>query len=94
MEANDIQQRLDRIEKLLLTQKRVFNFDELADYTGLSRSYLYKLTSSGLIPHSKPNGKHIYFEKDEIDTWLLRNRQKTNAEIEQEATNYTVLKNK
>ena len=31
-----------------------------------SRSYLYKLTASGNIPHSKPNGKMIFFEKRKL----------------------------
>ena len=47
-----------------------------------------------MIPHSKPNGKHIYFNKTEIDTWLLRNRIKTHDEIEIEATNHITLKRK
>lgn len=92
MEANNIEQRLGRIERLLLAQKNVLNFEEVADYTGLSHSYLYKLTSACLIPHSKPNGKQVYFNKTEIDTWLLRNRQKTHDEIEQEAINRIVLR--
>ena len=62
--------RLRNIESLLLSQKTVLNFDEGADYTGLSKSYLYKLTCSGGIPCYKPQGKHIYFNKQEIDQWL------------------------
>lgn len=91
MEAMDyktIEQRLKRIESLLLEQKTVLNFDEVATYTGLSKSYLYKLTSSGGIPCYKPKGKHIYFNKKEIDSWLLQNRKATNEEIEAEAMIY------
>ncbi|MDF4221074.1 helix-turn-helix domain-containing protein [Maribacter sp. M208] len=84
----ELAQRLDRIERLLATQKKVLNFDEVCDYTGISKSYLYKLTSHNKIPFSKPNGKVIFFEKEELDKWLLLNRQKTIKEIEDEASNY------
>ena len=61
MNTINLDERLARIESLLLSQKKVLNLDEACDYTGMSRSYLYKLTSNGAIPHSKPGGKLIYF---------------------------------
>ncbi len=88
-----IDERLSKIEIKLLSQKTVLTFDEVADYTGLSKSYLYKLTSSGGIPCYKPNGKHIYFNKQEIDQWLLQNRKATNREIDNQATTIVTLKN-
>ena len=84
----ELAQRLDRIERLLATQKKVLNFDEVCDYTGISKSYLYKLTSQNKIPFSKPNGKVIFFDKEELDKWLLLNKQKTVMEIEEDASNY------
>ena len=62
------------------------------DYLELSQSHLYKLTSSGSIPHYKPNGKKLYFKREELDTWLLRNRNNSIDEIEQEAANYLIKK--
>jgi len=87
-----IDERLSNIETLLLTQKTVLTFDEVAAYTGLSKSYLYKLTSTGGIPCYKPNGKHIYFNKQEIDQWLLQNRKATNQELESRASTHVTLK--
>lgn len=87
-----IDERLCNIEALLLSQKTVLNFDECAIYTGLSKSHLYKLTCKGGIPCYKPNGKHIYFEKVEIDKWLLTNKKMSNAEIEGEAATRMTLK--
>tara|TARA_B110000027_G_scaffold133826_1_gene163482 strand:+ start:2159 stop:2455 length:297 start_codon:yes stop_codon:yes gene_type:complete len=84
--------RLKNIENLLLSQKTVLNFDEVTAYTGLSKSYLYKLTCSGGIPCYKPQGKHIYFNKTEIDNWLLQNRKATNRELENKAINLVTLK--
>jgi len=34
---------------------------------------MYKLTCAGKIPHSKPRGKLIYFEKKQLNSWLLGN---------------------
>ena len=87
-----IDDRLRNIEALLLSQKTVLNFDEVAAYTGLSKSYLYKLTSSGGIPCYKPQGKHIYCNKQEIDSWLLQNRKATTRELDNEAATFVTLK--
>lgn len=87
-----IDERLRNIETMLLSQKTVLNFDEVAAYTGLSKSYLYKLTCSGGIPCYKPQGKHIYFNKQEIDQWLMQNRKATNRELEGQAATFVTLK--
>jgi len=96
METMTIDQRFDKIEKLLKAQslqnKIVLNIDEVAEFTGLSKLYLYKLTSKNEIPHSKPNGKNVFFNKSEIEQWLLRNRQATIEELQNEAVNYSVNK--
>ena len=76
----ELEDRIWKIEGLYLIQKTVLNFNEVAIYTGLSKSYLYKLTCTGGIPCYKPNGKHIYFDRIEIDRWMLSNK-KTNVVI-------------
>lgn len=95
MDTN-INERLERIETLLLQQnslqKRVLNFNETCSYLELSQSHLYKLTSTGAVPHYKPNGKKIYFHREELDQWLLRNRMDTQDEIEQQAADYLINK--
>ena len=82
--------RLDRLEKLVIANKEVLTFEETCDYTGISRSYLYKLTSSGNIPHSKPNGKMIFFEKKKIVRWLLQNARKSTRKIDAEAITHAM----
>lgn len=91
--SQSIDDRLRNIETLLLSQKTVLNFDEVAAYTGLSKSYLYKKTSTGGIPCFKPQGKHIYFSKQEIDQWLLQNRKATNNELDSQAATFVTLNN-
>ena len=70
MDSN-ITEQLNRIEKMLqeqqTMQKQVLNFNETCNYLELSQSHLYKLTSTGAIPHYKPNGKKIYFQREELD---------------------------
>ena len=93
--VNLLKTRLENIETLLRSQtlnnKTVLNIDEVATYTGISKLYLYKLTSKNLIPFYKPNGKNIFFKKDEVDNWLLRNREDTQEEIQAVGENYTAL---
>lgn len=66
---------------LVLTQKEVLTLDEVAIYMGAAKSHIYKLTMKGEIPHYKPTGKVCYFNRKEIESWLQRNRVKTDAEI-------------
>lgn len=88
MELSTIMEKLDRIEAMIRTNKTVLTIDDAAEYTGLSRSYLYKLTAKGEIPFSKPRGKLIYFSKEKLEQWLLSNNRKSNEEIKNEALEY------
>lgn len=65
--------------------KRVLSLSEVATYTGYKPSYLKKLTYLGEIPFSRPNGKSIFFDREKIEEWLLRNPQKSKHEIEHAA---------
>lgn len=61
-----ILERLDRLEGLITANREVPTFEETYDYIGISRSYLYKLTAAGHIPHSKPNGKLIFSKREKL----------------------------
>ena len=93
---DNVLSQLDRIEKMLqmqqAMQKQVLNFNDTCTYLELSQSHLYKLTSTGAIPHYKPNGKKLYFQREELDQWLLRNRVDSQDEVEQQAANYLISK--
>ena len=89
---NEIVTRLQTIEELLLTSKTVLNLEEVLLYTGLSKSYMYKLTSTGGIPCYKPQGKHIFFKKSEVEDWLLQNKKITTKELDEIANIYTIKK--
>ena len=74
MTPSELQKELEQIKTLLLSKKNVLNINELSDYTGYSKSYIYKLTSRNAIPYFKPSGKAVFFDRMEIDVWLLKNK--------------------
>ena len=82
----EIKDELQVIKELLANNnKKVLNLNEVADYIGFSKSYIYKLTSQNLIPHSKPSGKAVFFNRDEIDKWLLSNNTITHQQAKRKA---------
>jgi len=87
-DKKSIEERIEELEALVYATKNVLSFDEASKYLNLSKSYLYKLTSAQQIPHYKPQGKMIYFEKDALEAWLRQNPVKTQTQISQEANHY------
>lgn len=86
-----ILEKLNRIERYsLLAAKNVLCLEDVAILTGLSKSYLYKLTSSNQIPYYRPNGKTIFFDRNDVEFWMKQNRIATAREIDQQATSYVV----
>jgi excisionase family DNA binding protein len=84
----------EEIETFLkgLNQKTIperMNLVETAQYLGVSKSYMYKLTHLRTIPFNK-FGKRVFFFTKDLDNWLKDNapRYKSKEEIEREATEY------
>lgn len=78
----EMQKTLINIQKC---QKDFLTVDELCIYTGLSKTWVYKLTSSKILPHYKPMGKLVFFKRSEIDEWIMSipvNPMKTLEQIE------------
>lgn len=90
-----LREQLNRIESNLQHNfnKDVLTLEEACIYCGISKSYMYKLTSAQLIPHFKPRDRLIYFKKRDLESWLLQNRVSTKKEIESQATLH-IIKNK
>lgn len=76
----NVSNSIDVAPKIMTTQT-------VADYLNLSTSCIYKLTSSREIPHSK-RGKRLYFDKNEIDKWVMENKCFTNKDINDLADDY------
>jgi excisionase family DNA binding protein len=84
--VQELLDRLTRIEQqinaIYVEQKRILDVDEAAAYLHLSKSFLYKLTSSKQIPYSRNEGrKKIYFLKTDLEAWVIQNQVPTNTEI-------------
>lgn len=88
---NAMHQELRELNNRLSLQKPVLNLDEASVLTGISKSYLYKLTSTGGIPCYKPQGKRLYFKRVELEDWMLSNRKATTEEIDAAATSYVMF---
>ena len=81
--------QLDRIERnSLLAAKTVLTVEDAAILLGLSPSTIYRWTMTKIIPHYKPNGKLVFFNKKELEDWMMRNRGASEEEIMDEAANY------
>ena len=82
MTQKQISEELKQIRESLAVQSpRPLTLAEAAEYLNISRSRLYFFTSQSLIPHFKPSGKKIYFQKADLDAFLLRNRVATKQEL-------------
>jgi excisionase family DNA binding protein len=69
-----ILEKLNQLSQVLIPSKEVLTLDEVAQYTGLSKSCIYKHTANMTIPHYKPFNKCIFFSKIDVDSWLQQNR--------------------
>lgn len=76
----------------IFTKKEVLTTEEAAAYMGMRKSYLYKLTMNKKIPHYKPLGKVCYFQRKELEAWLLSNRVATDEELSEKAQDYCTRK--
>ncbi|MBD5272940.1 MAG: helix-turn-helix domain-containing protein [Bacteroides sp.] len=93
MSQEDIKKIADSvIDKTLFCTKEVLTAEETARYMGISKSYLYKLTMRGEIPHYKPMGKMCYFNRVEVEEWLQQNRCATSTEIADKANRMLMQK--
>lgn len=75
-------------DKMLLAHKEILTLDEAAQYTGMTPSALYKLTSTRKIPFSKPNGKNCFFRRTELEDWLMSNPVATTTDLNTRAQAY------
>ena len=71
-----------------LQNNKVLSFEQGCEYLGYKKSYAYKLTSAGILPFSKPNGKKIFFDREKLESWMLSNSSKSHAEKQINAATY------
>lgn len=93
---NEVLEQLQELKQLaVLGAKKALTVPDVCLLTGLSKSHIYKLVWSKKIPYYKSEGgKMTYFDKQEIESWLLAYRVPTEAEIEQKAIAHCVTSKK
>ena len=69
-------------------QNKVLTFEQGCEYLGYAKSYVYKLTSAGILPYSKPNGKSIFFDREKLEAWMLSNANDSHAQRQIQAATY------
>lgn len=88
----NILKRLNEIEALIkrnyALNKEVLTLEESAEFLGLSKSALYKMTSKREIAFYQPGGKKVYFRRVELESWILNAKVASVAEFEQEVDEY------
>lgn len=62
--------------------KEILSFKEAIEFLDVSKSFLYKLTANSEITHFKPNGKLIYFKRQDLLDWICRNEVNPNEFLE------------
>ena len=55
--------------------KKFLSMNELAEYIGMSKSFIYKRVSNKTIPFRKLGDRRTVFVTEEIDKWVLRGGQ-------------------
>ena len=84
-DAKNLFNEISDLRSLLRASNSEFiGVEETANLLGFKKSYLYKLIHKNQIPHYKPNGKKVLFDKLELKEWILRSRVKTVDEVEKE----------
>lgn len=101
-----IMEKLDRIERMVTiireyqeiketldNGKEIMNVQQVADYLSIAKQTVYGMTCRSKVPYYK-RGKRLYFQKSDIDEWLLTARRKTKEEIEMENATYLKIRGK
>lgn len=76
-----IEKYVVQLKEYIWTVKEVLTTAEASAYLGVSESYIYKLTSTKQIPHYKPNGRLVYFNRKELCEWAMRNQIRPAGQI-------------
>ena len=84
---DDISARLERLERMAELQKNVLDISETARLTGYSVKYLRLLIANRDIPHYR-RGNRLFFNRDEIEDWMMGTRIPTNEEMNIKAMGY------
>ena len=81
---NELQLLMEEVRKqaqAMSNSKIVLTMDDVAELTGMSKNYIYRLVHLRRIPHYKS-------KREEVEQWLLSHRVPTAEELQQQAEQY------
>ncbi len=89
MDETKIMKELAEIKQLaLLGSKNVLDIHEAAILLNLSVQSVRSKVRNREFPAYRPNPNRLYFKKEELEAWMLQNRQMSQDEMEHEAARY------
>jgi excisionase family DNA binding protein len=59
--------------------------EEATDFLSISRTYLYRLVRDGRLTGYNPGGRRLYFQKGDLEAYLLRGRRASSEELRERA---------
>lgn len=91
---NAVQKAITKNESTKRNQtETILDINQAAEFIGIAKATLYGKCSAQLIPHFK-KGKKLYFDKNEILTWLKSGKRKTIHDFHNEVNCHLGSKNK
>lgn len=63
---------------------KYLGIEQAAEFLGMTRNQVYKLTCKRELPYYKPTGRALYFLIDDLEEFQSRGRQKSRYEEESE----------
>lgn len=75
----------NQFDELKVYSKTLLSVKDLSKYLDISEGYIHKMTHNREIPFYKPNGKKLYFKRDEIDQWVINSKVLTQEELRKES---------
>lgn len=82
---DELLSHLEKLEYMAYAAKDFLSIDEVASYLQISKSSVYKITSSKELTVYKPNGKNIFILRSDLNDWIRRNPCLSNQELEKQA---------
>lgn len=83
----ELMKHLQQIEKYIYVGKSLLTIEEAAKYMCVSKSFVYKLTSSRELRTYRPSGKVLYINKTDLNAWMMQNMQVTEQDLQEFARN-------
>ena len=74
----------EKLDKIFIAQKEVWTLDDLVLITGKPKPTLYEKVRKRELPSYK-QGKDLYFRKEDVHEWLLKNRRDSIEELQHRA---------